>query len=197
VAQDSPRAISSLTDGELRDLYGWDETDHVRLNMVLSAHGAAAGNDGTSATITSRQDRRLLRLLRAEADVVLSGAASIRSEGWHLPPRGTLVVVSASGDIPWDSCPDRARVRVLSSQSQLNHYLRETDGRILCEGGLRLAQLVSQGHGFDSIALTTINAAPSLAPLKVNEKDFVLVHELTDDAPVATFSLWRRAATHA
>jgi riboflavin biosynthesis pyrimidine reductase len=196
VAQASPRAISSLTDGELRDLYGWDETDHVRLNMVFNSAGSAVGSDGTSATISSTQDRRLLRIIRSDVDVVISGAASIRAEGWHLPPQGTLVVVSSSGDIPWGSCPDRSRVRVLGWRAELNHFLRETPGRILCEGGLSLAGLISAGHGFDSIALTSLNSLPSLAPLGCDESEFVKVHELFDDKPVATFSLWRRAATH-
>jgi hypothetical protein len=194
VATDDRPEISSLTDEDLAELYSWPHGQHVRLNMVLSATGEPVGLDGTSASISSAQDRRLLRLLRSHADVVLSGGASIRAEGWHLPPRGLLVVVSASGELPWSTCPDRSKVIVISSHQALSHFLRSQTGSVLCEGGIELARVVERIHGFDSVAVTTMaHEAAHLSAFGIVQTDFELTSELRDETPPATFSLWRRA----
>ncbi|GHJ48499.1 hypothetical protein Cs7R123_58410 [Catellatospora sp. TT07R-123] len=53
----------------------------VRLNMVSSLDGAATV-DGRSGGLGSPADQALLGLLRAQADVVLVGAGTIRAEGY-------------------------------------------------------------------------------------------------------------------
>lgn len=54
----------------------------LRANMVASADGAAAAEDGVTRGISSDADRDLLLLLRALADVVLVGAGTVRAEGY-------------------------------------------------------------------------------------------------------------------
>lgn len=54
----------------------------VRANMVASLDGATAGGDGRSGTISSTVDRRVFRVLRGLADVVLIGAGTARTEGY-------------------------------------------------------------------------------------------------------------------
>ncbi len=83
----------------LRALYRRD-TSHpgIRINLVASVDGSARGDDGTSETLSSRADRAVLGAIRAESDVVLVGAASLRAEGYLIPRTAKLAAVTASGD---------------------------------------------------------------------------------------------------
>ena len=87
-----------LTDAAIAGLYAYPERNGarqgavVRGNMVGSIDGAAAV-DGLSGGLSSPGDRRVFWALRALADVILVGAGTARSEGYH-PTR-----IKA----PWDS----------------------------------------------------------------------------------------------
>lgn len=83
----------------LAERYRRDDDTPVRLNMIASLTGAAAGADGTSDTLTSRLDRAILATIRSAADVVLVGAQSVRAEGYIVPRAARLAVVSVSGDL--------------------------------------------------------------------------------------------------
>lgn len=83
----------------LSELYRVPEPAWLRINLVSSVNGNAAGSDGTSQSLTSRTDRTILGVIRRASDVVLVGAASVRAEG-HLRPRtAPLAVVTGSGDL--------------------------------------------------------------------------------------------------
>lgn len=108
----------------LREVYRPSETAFVRLNMITSLTGSAAGADGTSETLTSRVDRAILGVIRAAADVIVVGAESVRAEGYVVPRRARLAVVTASGDLegsrltlPPDSPADRVMVICPASRS--------------------------------------------------------------------------------
>lgn len=58
----------------------------VRANMVASLDGAAQAGDGLSDGLSSPGDKRVFKVLRALADVVLVGASTVRKEGYR-PPR--------------------------------------------------------------------------------------------------------------
>ncbi|GAA1693114.1 pyrimidine reductase family protein [Microbacterium sediminicola] len=73
--------------------------DTVRINMITALTGAASGHDGTSESLTGGADRAILRAVRAAADVVLVGARSVRAEGYILPRRARLAVLTATGDL--------------------------------------------------------------------------------------------------
>ncbi|MDI1462262.1 dihydrofolate reductase family protein [Catellatospora sp. KI3] len=89
----------------------------VRLNMVSSLDGAATLG-GRSGGLGSPADQELLGLLRAQADVVLVGAGTVRAEGYTGPligdalaalreaaglaPHPRLAVVSARLDLDLD-----------------------------------------------------------------------------------------------
>jgi riboflavin biosynthesis pyrimidine reductase len=186
---------SELDDLQLSSLYSWPSERSFGLNLVLTDTGASTGTDGTSLSLTSAEDRRILKLLRAKADVVIVGAQSVRSEGWFLPPHGRLAILSTSGNIPWESCPDASRVGVYPSVSALIHSLRNEEKRILCEGGLTAASLIAERVGFDQIALTRIGTqgietVPSeLTPFE----SYTVSHTLTDSQNNMTFQYWRRA----
>ncbi|MEO3800575.1 pyrimidine reductase family protein [Nonomuraea sp. B1E8] len=59
----------------------------LRVNMVASADGAA-WLKGRSRGLSSKGDRRIFQTLRGLADVIVAGAATVRTEGYGpVPPR--------------------------------------------------------------------------------------------------------------
>ncbi|OUD85495.1 hypothetical protein BC477_13870 [Clavibacter michiganensis subsp. michiganensis] len=88
----------------LEDLYRPGSADHVRLNFVASVDGSVVGADGTSDSLSSVVDRRILGVIRELADVVLVGAGTVRAERYVLP-----------AGRPWQSPPRRAIWRVTAS----------------------------------------------------------------------------------
>jgi riboflavin biosynthesis pyrimidine reductase len=82
----------------IADLYRLPSADWLRINLIASVNGSAAGSDGTSETLSSPADRLILKVIRALSDVVVVGAASVRAEGYFVPKDGVLAVVSRSGD---------------------------------------------------------------------------------------------------
>jgi riboflavin biosynthesis pyrimidine reductase len=100
----------------LLDWYRPPSTSWLRLNLIASVDGNAAGTDGTSQTLTSRTDRKILGVIRELADVVLIGANSVRREGYLLPRRSRLAIVTATGDLTghrFEPATDREKVIVL------------------------------------------------------------------------------------
>ena len=83
----------------LAALYTAPRPEWLRLNLVSSVNGSAAGGDGTSDSLTNRADRTILRAIRSLADVVLVGAASVRAEGYHLPKDSRLAILTGTGDL--------------------------------------------------------------------------------------------------
>jgi len=83
----------------LLDWYAPHEPEYLRLNLVSTLDGRAAGADGTSESLTSRVDRMILGVIRQSADVVLVGAETVRREGYRRPRRAALAILSASGDL--------------------------------------------------------------------------------------------------
>ena len=64
---------------DLAALYAYPDGQWLRANMVSSADGAA-NLDGASAALSSDTDRQLFALLRALSDVIIVGAATVRTE---------------------------------------------------------------------------------------------------------------------
>lgn len=190
--------ISLLSDEQLSDLYSWPKERSYRLNLLVDSDDSVAGKDGTSNSLTSHEDRRLLTIIRKDVDVLIVGAASVRAEGWFLPPHGRVAVLSHTGNIPWETCPDSSRVSRYPSVSALLHSLRDSEQHILCEGGKATASLLSETIGFDDLALTRIGKDEN-APLPDfmrNSSDYALVSTLRDASHRMTFQYWRRAVEH-
>jgi len=87
------------TRDRLLELYRPATSPSLRLNLVASISGSAAGSDGTSETLTSRVDRHILGVIRELSDVVLVGASSVRAEGYQVPRRSRLAVLTGTGDL--------------------------------------------------------------------------------------------------
>lgn len=104
----------------LLELYAPPRRDWVRCNFVSSVTGSAEGGDGTSESLTSRLDRRILGVIREQADLVLVGAQSVRAEGYRAPRTSALAIVTASGRLEGHrigDIPDPDRVLVLCPAS--------------------------------------------------------------------------------
>ncbi|HOY82820.1 MAG TPA: dihydrofolate reductase family protein [Rhodoglobus sp.] len=176
---------AASTRDRLLDLYRPAPSPTLRLNLVASISGSAAGSDGTSDTLTSRVDRRILGVIRELSDVVLVGAASVRAEGYQVPQRARLAVLTASGDLAGHRirpdqresvivlAPAEARERVLESLPGAELIIVPTTGQtiamnnvvdalhsagfdsIVCEGGPSLAGQLIAAGLVDELCLTT------------------------------------------
>ncbi|PPI07522.1 dihydrofolate reductase family protein [Rathayibacter sp. AY1B8] len=166
------------------DAWRPDEAVRVRLNMIASVTGSSTGSDGTSETLTNRVDRTILGVVREQADVVLVGAASVRAEGYRVPRRVPLAVVSVSGDLAGHrlELQEGSRVLLLVPESRgaveglpagvevvpvpssserigVDELLEALAGlglhRVVCEGGASLSgQFLASGR-VDELCLTT------------------------------------------
>lgn len=101
----------------LLDLYRPPRAEWLRVNLVATVDGSAAGPDGTSESLTSRADRRILGVIRELAEVVLVGAASVRTEGYVLPKRAHLAIATRSGDLTGHRIDSIERVVVFGPPS--------------------------------------------------------------------------------
>lgn len=92
-----------LQDADARDrlaiLYAPPRPDWLRLNLITSVSGSVAGSDGTSESLTNRADRAILGVIRGQADVVLVGAETVRAEGYQLPRKSRLAILTGSGNL--------------------------------------------------------------------------------------------------
>ena len=85
--------------GALAALYAPPRTPWLRANMVSTLNGVAAGPDGRSGSINNAIDREVFALLRAQADAIVVGAGTARTEGYR-PTDKPLIVLSRSGALP-------------------------------------------------------------------------------------------------
>lgn len=171
--------------GLLLDAYEPPHRDWFRINFVASVTGSAAGADGTSETLTNRIDRRILGVIRAQADLVLVGAGSVRAEGYRMPKSTTLGIVTGSGRLEGHRIEGdvEGRIVVLCPASAMAAAgaaipgaelieVAEHDGRlepaavlaaarragyrsIVCEGGPNLAGQFVAAGLVDELCLTT------------------------------------------
>jgi riboflavin biosynthesis pyrimidine reductase len=168
-SQDSP----GLTDAGLAALYAYPDGRWLRANMVASADGAAT-LAGASAGLSSDTDRRLFALLRTLSDVILVGAATVRTERYKparpaqepwrdlregRPPTPPIAVVTRRLDLDPDSplitaAPADARTIVITT-AQAPPDIRaalepHADVIVAGEGGVdfraAVAALAERGH---------------------------------------------------
>ncbi len=185
-----------------------DSRASVRLNMAVDAAGESIDPAGSSTGLSFTEDRQLLKAIRFDADAVVVGASTVRAEGWNLPPTGVLVVLSKSGNLPWATCPERERVRVISQSDSMRSIVSSLEEQgmfnILVEGGVSIARLFAQENLFDEVCLTVslgdANAEATVAVsraleklLAVDSQSFERVSLVPAVTVHAVFTLWRRA----
>ncbi len=133
----------------------------MRLGMITSADGRVAGPDGSSRSLNGPADHRILRLLRAQADIVLVGGATARNEHYTdipLPAEAAtgpdLAIVSHDGAIPAGLDPQRTWV-VTTSQAPAALDSPVPADRVIIAGD----------DALDSHALTAAFAARGLSKI--------------------------------
>jgi riboflavin biosynthesis pyrimidine reductase len=88
-----PPDVDISDEGGLYAAYAPPRADWVRANFISSVDGAVSLN-GTAGGLGTPADQEVLAILRAHADVVVAGAATIRAEDYgpvrHTPARTAL-----------------------------------------------------------------------------------------------------------
>ncbi len=177
---------SEATQETLRSWYRPPATPWLRLNLIAAVSGDAAGVDGTSETLSNPADRAILRAIRDVADAVVVGAASVRAEGYRLPARAKLVVVTSSGDLQGHRiAPELAEQLVVVCPAGASDRVRASLGDPLADlatvivvpdadGRLAPRDIVAtlREHSFESLVC---EGGPSLAGQFLRER---LVDEL-------------------
>ncbi len=185
---------SRPSEAEISRRYAWPVGHWSRANIVVDPQGKAVGPDRTSASLTSANDRTILRTIRQQADLVVVGAQSVRSEGWFLPPQGRLAVVSRSADLP-EGCPEPARVDVTTLDNLLPRL--ESVTHWLCEGGPTVLTHIMQSAPVDEICLTIAGWTardPISLPGWLTQRGvftYTATSLITDGDSL--FTIWRRA----
>jgi riboflavin biosynthesis pyrimidine reductase len=203
---------------DLDALYTVVRRPWLRVNLIASVDGRTGGTDGTSASLTMGDDRKVLGAIRRNSDIVVIGAETVRREGFLLPKSVPLAIVTASGDLSGAALPERVaagRLFVLCPTSVADRIslpgarVVAVDGdgpmaadaiiaalaglgfdSIVCEGGPSLAgQLISAGL-VDELCLST---SPLIVgdgtPLALATLPMTLDCLLVDDAGVS-YARW-------
>ena len=164
-----PLPVVDDGDLDLDEVYDWPPSC-VRGLMVSSVDGAAEVA-GTSEPLSGPADRRLLVALRGTCDVVVTGGATVRAEGW-LPPRPSparrawraergmpevpaYAVVSRSGDLPTGTSDGDVHVLSGSPGEVLDELAGRGLTRVLCEGGPSWLATLAGDDRLDELCLTT------------------------------------------
>lgn len=132
--------------------YALEGAEWLRLNLITALGGEITGPSGGSNDLAGGIDRRLLHVLRAAADVVLVGAASVRAEGYTMPRRAPLAVATTSGDLAGRRFPAElqpGRLLVVCPESARSRVEAELGGR---------AAVLSVPHGSGGSARAVVTA---------------------------------------
>lgn len=158
----------------LRDWYQPPSDPWLRINLIAAVSGDAAGVDGTSETLSNPADRAILRAIRDVSDAVVVGAASVRAEGYRVPLRSKLVVVTSTGDLSGHRiAPERADRVVVICPAAAAARVRSSLGDSLCnlattlvapdtDGRLSPADIVQTLHA-QGLTSLICEGGPSLA----------------------------------
>ncbi len=144
----------------------------MRLGMIASADGRASGPDGSSSSLNGPTDHRILRLLRAQADVVLVGGATARSEHYTdipVPPAAAagpdLAIVSHDGKIPAGLDPLRTWVVTTSRGPAASDTPLPADRVIIAGDDSLDAEALTAGFAAHGISKILCEGGPTLASL--------------------------------
>jgi len=88
--------------GEAQDveaLYRPPSLPWLRVNMVSTLDGAANGDSGKSGSINNQADKKVFHALREQADAIVVGAGTARTERYRVAAV-PLVIVSHRGLVP-------------------------------------------------------------------------------------------------
>ncbi|HEX2892567.1 MAG TPA: dihydrofolate reductase family protein [Marmoricola sp.] len=155
-------ATGEVGEDELERLYRPPSLPWLRVNMVSTLDGAANGESGKSGSINNEADKRVFHALRAQADAIVVGAGTARTEGYRVAavplvivshrglvpeqlrdaPTGTVLLVTCADSLGLDECRDTlgADQVIVVGESQVDLAAMKA---ALVERGLR--DLLSEG----------------------------------------------------
>jgi len=93
------RTLIGPESDDLARLYEPPSLPWLRVNMVSTLDGAANGDSGKSGSINNEADKRVFHALRDQADAIIVGAGTARTERYRVAAV-PLVVVSHRGLVP-------------------------------------------------------------------------------------------------
>jgi riboflavin biosynthesis pyrimidine reductase len=188
----------------------------IRSNHVISQSGRFSGRDGSSRSISTKEDRDLLIEIRSRSDLIVVDAATARLEQYRTPSAGRrLAIFSLSGNftgIPAVEEQDSPVFLFTSTGEQLSlissknvHVQIQSDpfadflkwankkgfGSILLEAGPTLTAKAFEAGIVGQSAITRTPVATTDAPEKLQnpfDKDAVLISLAQSED--ASFSLW-------
>ena len=162
---------------------GVPDRPYVMINMVSSVDGKATA-DGRAFRLGSEVDRRTMRNLRARADAVMIGAATLRAEKLSLgldetasSPQPLAVIITNTGDVPLESNlikPERQRVLVLVPRD----LPQKAVSRLRCQAGGVIRVASTPGGPVDLEAALRILKAEHRVNLLLVEGGPTLNHAL-------------------
>jgi len=143
-------------DGSVEELYAWPDRPWLRVNMVSTVDGAAQGPDGRSGSINNDVDQEVFDALRVDADVLLVGAGTVRTEGYG--PLGKPFVVVGSTLPPQLEGHPEVRLHPGGDAEALRGLVdglrAEGLRRVLCEGGPTLLGALLRAGVVDELCCT-------------------------------------------
>ncbi len=190
----------------LTQLQQWPTTPWVRVVLIQNYAGQLQGEDGTSATLGNRSDRDHLIKVRNSADLVITGANTIRIEN---PPAPTanLWVVSNSGNldssarifqsssskvISVNPLPDLPSLPLASitPEDLIAQASAQNFRRILIEGGATLISQFIAANLIDEALITLVDRAGSGEILHRSGFGLTLIQQFK--SPELTLQQWRK-----
>lgn len=164
----------------------------VRLNMVANKQGDFVGPNGSSREISNSLDRELLLRLRQLSDIFVTGGNTFRTEGYKVPSKRMLAVISSKpDDLPKGVLaitPESSNL----AQNSIGQLRRLGFERILLEVGPSLAELFLKSDCVDEFCLTIPGGTreDSLRVLSSLGSKLELIHQTRIDETL--FTRWRR-----
>jgi riboflavin biosynthesis pyrimidine reductase len=188
----------------------------IRSNHVISQSGRFSGSDGSSRSVSTKEDRQLLIEIRSRSDLIVVDAATARLEKYRMPSSGArMAIFSISGNFTGIPAVEDTASSVFlfsSSGEQLNssssknvHVQIQSDpfaefqkwahengfGSILLETGPTLTARAFEAGIVGQSAITRTPIATTDAPESLEnpfDKDAALVSFAQSED--ASFSLW-------
>ena len=128
----------------------------IRANLVLGAAGQSTF-EGSSKALSSRFDRARFHAIREDAQVILIGGNTARTEPYGKTPV-RLILLSRSGEVPSTvSANPSVEIWALSPAQAIAKLRNEGVQRILIEAGASIVAELSSQHLLDGIYLTQTN----------------------------------------
>jgi riboflavin biosynthesis pyrimidine reductase len=161
----------------------------IRSNHVISQSGSFWGRDGSSRSISSKEDRGLLLEIRSRSDLIVVDAATARREQYRTPSSGArLAIFSLSGNFSGIEVVDDPATSVFlfsSSLEQLSSISSKNVHVQIQSEPFEGFQSWANDNGFRSILL---EAGPTLTAIAfeagiVGQSAITRTPIATNDAP--------------